>query len=134
MREVSRVESMRDRKVAKIQSTYVEQVEHKQQKQKKKKKGLARRLLLFAVITTVLSVLTVSTLLSQSSAIQEKEEKKQEVEMQLAKLEKEQRLLEEEIVKLNDDEYIAKIARRDYFLSNEGEVIFNLPNTTEDKD
>ena len=47
--------------------------------------------------------------------------------MQLAKLEKEQRLLEEEIVKLNDDEYIAKFARKEYFLSDDGEIIFNLP-------
>lgn len=125
---------MRDRKVAKIQSAYVEQTEHNQQNRKNRKKGLIRRLVLFAVITTVLSVLTVSTLLSQSAAIQKKEEAKKEVENTLNSLEKEQKLLEEEITKLNDDEYIAKIARRDYFLSNEGEVIFNLPNKEEDKD
>ena len=89
---------------------------------------------MFALITTVLSVLTVSTLLSQSAAIQKKEEAKQDVENKLMSLEKEQQLLEEEIIKLNDDEYIAKIARRDYFLSDEGEVIFNLPNKEEDKD
>ena len=125
---------MRDRKVAKIQSAYVEQTEHNQQNRKKRQKGLIRRLVLFAVITAVLSVLTVSTLLSQSAAIQEKEEAKQDVENTLMGLEKEQQLLEEEIIKLNDDEYIAKIARRDYFLSDKGEVIFNLPNKEEDKD
>ena len=125
---------MRDSKVAKIHSTYVEQTEHNQQKRKKRRQGLKRRLVLFAVIATVLSVLTVSTLLSQSAAIQAKEEMKQDVENELISLEKEQQLLEEEIMKLNDDEYIAKIARRDYFLSDEGEVIFNLPNKGEDKD
>ena len=125
---------MRDRKVAKIQSTYVEQTEHNQQKQKRRQRGLKRRLIVFAVITTVLSVLTVSTLLSQSAAIEKKEEAKQDIENTLLSLEKEQKLLEEEILKLNDDEYIAKIARRDYFLSNKGEVIFNLPNKEEDKD
>ena len=125
---------MRDSKVAKIQSTYVEQTEHNQQKRKKRRQGLKRRLVLFAVIATVLSVLTVSTLLSQSAAIQAKEEAKQDLEKKLISLEKEQQLLEEEIMKLNDDEYIAKIARRDYFLSDEGEVIFNLPNKGEDKD
>lgn len=36
-------------------------------------------------------------------------------------------MLQEEIVKLNDDDYIAKLARRDYFLSENNEIIFNLP-------
>jgi len=42
-------------------------------------------------------------------------------------------MLEEEIVKLNDDEYISKLARKDYFLSENGEVIFNIPEN-KDKD
>jgi cell division protein DivIC len=33
------------------------------------------------------------------------------------------------IVKLNDDEYIAKLARKEYFLSNDNEIIFTLPET-----
>ena len=45
-----------------------------------------------------------------------------------------QSALEEEIVKLNDDEYIAKLARRDYFLSDEGEIIFNIPDSDKEKE
>ena len=36
-------------------------------------------------------------------------------------------LLKEEIVKLNDDDYIAKLARKEYFLSDDNEIIFTLP-------
>ena len=42
-------------------------------------------------------------------------------------MQKEEEQLKEEIVKLNDDEYIAKLARKEYFLSDDGEIIFNLP-------
>ena len=49
------------------------------------------------------------------------------MEETLAKLERKQMILENEIVKLNDDEYIAKLARSEYFLSDKGEIIFNIP-------
>ncbi len=125
---------LKERKVAKIQSSYVEQREKMQQRRKKKKVLLFRRLALFGVVACIFSGIAISTLISQAFAIQEKEVKKQEVEQQLLKLEKKEQLLEEEIIKLNDDEYIAKLARKDYFLSNEGEVIFNLPNKEDRKD
>lgn len=54
---------------------------------------------------------------------------KVQMEEKLAKLEKEQLILENEIAKLNDDEYIAKLARSEYFLSDKGEIIFNIPNS-----
>ena len=31
------------------------------------------------------------------------------------------------LAKLNDDEYIAKLARQEYFLSDKNEIIFSLP-------
>lgn len=43
-------------------------------------------------------------------------------------MKKKQDIYEEEIIKLNDDEYIAKLARREYFLSEKNEIIFNLPD------
>lgn len=126
--------SPRERNVTKIKSAFVEQNEHRKMQKAKKKRGLIRRLIFFGIIACILSGITISTLFSQAALIDEKNEKKQNVEAELASLEKNQQLLEEEIVKLNDDEYIAKIARRDYFLSNKGEVIFNLPKKKEAKD
>lgn len=126
--------SLKERKVSKIQSTYVEQREQKQLQSSKKKRGLIRRLVFLGIIASILSGVTISTLLSQSAAIEKKTDEKQEVEKTLSSLEKDQQMLEEEIKKLNDDDYIAKIARRDYFLSNKGEVIFNLPKKKEEKD
>ena len=36
--------------------------------------------------------------------------------------------LEQQIRQLNDDNYILRIARSEFFLSEEGELIFNLPD------
>ncbi|MFK4996598.1 septum formation initiator family protein [Bacillus sp. N9] len=56
------------------------------------------------------------------------------LEESLAKLEKKQLTLENEIVKLNDDDYIAKLARSEYFLSEKGEIIFNIPDPKEEEE
>ena len=38
-------------------------------------------------------------------------------------------MLKLQISKLNDDEYIGKLLRKEYFLSEEGEIIFTLPDS-----
>ncbi|MDQ0856799.1 septum formation initiator family protein [Bacillus sp. V2I10] len=117
----------KDRKITQLQSQYMQQQERKDQILKRRKRGLIRRLTLFGLIAAVTSVIVLTTLISQSSAINEKVHQKKELQTQLTELQKEEKVLEEEIVKLNDDEYIAKIARRDYFLSEDNEIIFTLP-------
>ena len=36
-------------------------------------------------------------------------------------------------VKLNDDDYIAKLARKEYFFSKKNEIIFNIPEDKKEK-
>lgn len=116
----------RSKKITELQSQYAVEQERQQQISKRRKRGLFRRLLLLGILVIVTSSVIVTTLFSQSSAINEKNEQKEKLEEELAGLEKEENILREEIVKLNDDEYIAKIARRDYFLSDDNEIIFNI--------
>ncbi|AOH52815.1 FtsB family cell division protein [Peribacillus muralis] len=126
--------SLRKRKVAKIENAYVAQQEKKVQTVEKKKRGLMRRLTLYSVFAALFLILAVTTLITQNGALDEKVQQKKEMQVKLAKLENDETLLKEEIVKLNDDDYIAKIARRDYFLSDNGEIIFTLPKGKEDSD
>lgn len=42
--------------------------------------------------------------------------------------------LEQQIRQLNDDNYILRIARSEFFLSEEGELIFNLPDKEQKED
>ncbi|MBC1780623.1 FtsB family cell division protein, partial [Listeria booriae] len=39
----------------------------------------------------------------------------------------EEEALNDQIKKLHNDDYIAKLARSEYYLSKDGEIIFNIP-------
>ena len=41
--------------------------------------------------------------------------------------------IKKELSNLNNKDYIEKVARDDYYLSNKGEVIFKLPNNDDSK-
>ncbi|MDF0727822.1 septum formation initiator family protein [Cytobacillus sp. S13-E01] len=118
--------AIRKHKVPQIQSSYVSKQTGQEQSNNIKRRGLIRRLAAFAIFAVIMSYGLVSTLITQSAIIKDKETEKIKLEEQLVVLKQEQVYLEEEIVKLNDDEYIAKIARRDYFLSEEDEIIFKI--------
>ncbi|WNS75558.1 septum formation initiator family protein [Bacillus sp. DTU_2020_1000418_1_SI_GHA_SEK_038] len=126
--------AIKNRNVAKIHTSYVKQQEAEEIQSGRKRRLLYRRLAVFFIGAIVLSFSMISTLVSQSSSIEAKTAEKQKLEQELALLEKKEVSLEEEIVKLNDDEYIAKLARKDYFLSENNEVIFNLPEKKEKKE
>lgn len=113
--------------IASLETNYMKQQENAMRKAAKRKKLLFRRLSVFLILTVACCYLLVSTLVSRSAVLEAKKEEKMHLQEKLAKLEKKQVMLENEIVKLNDDEYIAKLARSEYFLSDKGEVIFNIP-------
>lgn len=123
--------AVKKRNVAKIQTSYVKQQEIAEINIGKKRKRLFRRLSVFFIGVVAVSFFMVSTLVSQSATLEKKATEKQKLDKELKQLKQEEVYLEEEIVKLNDDEYIAKLARKDYFLSEPDETIFNLPEKTE---
>jgi cell division protein DivIC len=118
---------IRKKSIAKIENQYVQQREIAGIAESRKRKLLFRRLAVFGLFAAVISYLMISTFISQTAALENKQKEKEMLEQKLASLEKKQEILDEEIVKLNDDEYIAKLARREYFLSEKNEIIFNLP-------
>jgi cell division protein DivIC len=114
-------------KVTKIQSSYVLEQEKREKKTAKRRKVLLLRFSLFAVILMALSSIFLYALISQSAAIDAKLKTKEQLGTKLQMLEKEEEELKDEIKKLNDDEYIAELARKEYFFSKEGEIIFTTP-------
>ncbi|MFS0865401.1 FtsB family cell division protein [Fredinandcohnia sp. 179-A 10B2 NHS] len=118
--------AVRKKNVTQLQSTYIEKYQQEEQMLSVKRRGLIRRLIAFSIIAALISYVVISTMVSQHKAMNEKQEQKEKLQEQLTTLKDEQVILEEEIVKLNNDEYIEKIIRRDYFLSKEGEIIFKV--------
>lgn len=122
------MEPARSRKITTLHSSYLSEQTDKQQENKKKRRGLYRRLTMIGISALFIGYVMGSTMLSQSEIASQKMNEKQELEKKYAALQKQEKYHRDEIVKLNDDEYVAKIARNEYFLSEEGEIIFKLPS------
>lgn len=118
------------RPVAPIRNDYVRSVERQEKRQQAHKVRLFRRLAAFGVIVLLSAVWIAMTLHSQSETIAAKDQQREEALAILAEVEAEQGILQEQIMLLNNDEYLAKLARKEYFLSEDGEIIFTLPKNT----
>lgn len=109
--------------VTSIRNDYVRSVERREAH----KVRLMRRLSVFAVIVVMASIWIGTTIYAQSQTISEKEQAREQALAELEAVEQEQAQLNEQILLLNDDEYIGKMARKEYFLSEDGEIIFTVP-------
>jgi cell division protein DivIC len=125
--------AVRKKNVAKIQTSYAQEREFMELSTTKTRKLVIRRLAMFALFAATFSYFMVSTLLSQAAALEEKKVEKSQLEQDFSDLKQKQSMLKEEVIKLNDDEYIAKLARKDYFFSDKNEIIFNLPEEKKEK-
>lgn len=102
----------------------VESYNRIQKDRARQKTLLKRRLLVFGMISFIVFSNLGFKLYQDKVRLATLTEKKAELDLILREMEKEQVELEEEIKKLNDDDYIEKYARKEFFLSKEGEIIF----------
>ncbi|AEP84837.1 MULTISPECIES: cell division protein DivIC [Bacillus] len=116
----------RERTITEIQNDYKEQVERQNQLKKRRRKGLYRRLTVFGALVFLTAIVLASSVWSQTSSLSAKEEKKEQLEKELKSLKTKQADLKEEISKLKDEDYVTELARRDLFMSGDGEIIFNV--------
>ena len=87
-----------------------------------------RRLAAFFVIALFVIGFLGKTLMNQNERLEAKQQILKEREEELVEAIETQELLKLQIAKLDDDEYIAKLARIEYFLSEQGEIIFTIPD------
>lgn len=90
-----------------------------------------RRMAIFFILAAIVIVVLVQANRVQKERLAAKEEQKQAVTEQLEQAIEKEEMLKLQIAKLEDDEYIAKLARKEFFLSEEGEIIFTMPNSSE---
>jgi cell division protein DivIC len=121
------------RSVSKIQTTYVKQQEYAEIASARKKKLLVRRMAIFLVLASILSYLMISSNISQTAKLNAKIAQKKQLKTELTSLKAQQDILNENIIKLNDDDYIAKLAINELFFSDKCEIIFNIPEDKKDK-
>lgn len=93
----------------------------------RRRRGQKRRKRLLATIMFPFCIWAGFTWYDQQSVLLAKKEELNKVKQTLNQVKLENEELNYQVKKLNDKEYIAEIARRDYHLSKPGEVIFITP-------
>lgn len=114
-------------KVARIENRYIKDTATMKKTRNRRRIALFRRLAFMAIIFAVVGGLLTITYTKQVLALKDKKEKQVQVDKKMVALKDEEEALNDQIKKLHDDEYIAKLARSEYYLSKDGEIIFNIP-------
>lgn len=118
--------------VKSLQNDYFHEADSQMKALRKQRIGFRRRMIVFGIIATFILTTLVTTYLDKTETLTEKQKQKEEVEQELQLVKEKQERLTLQIEKLKDDEYIAKLARKEYFLSEEGEIIFTMPEENEE--
>lgn len=112
------------RKVKNINNDYTKQNRIKV----KSSRVVRKRMSVFGgVLVAILLFLTILLIvqLQQNKELKQAQDAKTE---ELAQMKDKEIALKEKLKQLNNKEYITKIARSEYFLSNDGEIIFKIPD------
>lgn len=116
------------RKVSTLNNDHVRVTEAEKDRAKQSRIRLVRRLSVFFIISTIVFGILTGIYISKTMALHEKQRQLAEAQKNLEEAKEQQEMLNTQIKKLEDDEYIAKLLRKEYFLSNEGEIIFIIPD------
>lgn len=97
---------------------------------KKVNKGAKRRLLcLFTIFVLLITYVSYTTVTYWKEILHNMKEEK-ELEKKYTKLLEDKEILEDDVVKLQDPEYVAKYAREKYLYSKDGELIIKIIDET----
>ena len=123
------------KKVTEINQPYVKKQAREQERlqaiTEKHRRGLIRRLTALGITGVAIAVVFTVILVSQWSMLEAKKTERAALETQLEELQAEESRLKQEVQNYNDLDYIAEIARRDYYLTKPGETLFKLPEPTD---
>lgn len=120
-----------ERPVTNIRSSYRQQQEIQHQRALRRKRHLMQRLIIVGTAFMVLFGVMITFHLKQRSVQAELQSDYEELNEEWTSVNQQQDNLQEEIDLLNDEEYILDIARTNYFLSKDGELIFQMDDQDE---
>ena len=94
---------------------------------KKSSKINAKRIIVFGFFSMLIISFVLGSILKIVNQIVEKYQEASDLEKRMAALEEEEEDLNNEIKRLQDEEYLARYAREKYFYSKDGELIIRIP-------
>ena len=97
-------------------------------KKKRRVKKKARRIATFGLVSIIAIIVVVITVGSVFKELISKYQEKISLENKLITLKEKEKVLENDVKKLEDPEYLARYAREKYFYSKDGELILRIPD------
>ena len=97
-------------------------------KKKSHIKKSVKRIFCFGAIACISVITILFSVFKVLVQIVDKYQEAVDLEIQLADLKQEEEHLNDEILKLQDPEYLARYAREKYFYSKDGELIIRIPS------
>ena len=113
--------------VAKLTNEYTHNKTLQALRERKHKRHMRRRIAGILAISCFFVSGFAINIWTNTQTISQMEHEKKEAQNELKLVEKEQENLNNQIKKLEDEDYVAKVARSQYYLSEENEIIFSLP-------
>ena len=114
-------------KVTQLRNEYTQTKTVQAHRENKFRKQRKRRVASIAVVSGLFIAGLSMNLVKNTQLISDLDAQKVAAAEELEHVEATQENLHNEVKKLQDDEYIAKLARSQYYLSKEGEIVFSFP-------
>ncbi|MEG0497570.1 MAG: septum formation initiator family protein [Carnobacterium sp.] len=113
--------------VARLQNDYTKAKTLQAHREQKKKRKMRMRATIILLIGSFVIIFLSFKIFSNVQSISKMETEKQQAEVTLKDTKQEHEQLQTQIKRLEDEDYVAKIARSQYYLSKDNEIIFSLP-------
>lgn len=115
-------------RIKRLNNAYTESKTLETFRAQKHKKKLKRRMKFIVAIGCLLIMLVGSSLIKNYIRLQELEEQRVVAEQELESLGLQQEELDYYITLLENEEYVAKLARSEYYLTKDNEIVFSFPD------
>lgn len=117
--------------VTKMDNQFVRATEERKAAKRKASFYVKRRMFLLIVASILIFGGLIVSTITKKNELAEREIVEVKVQERLEEVTQDQEILNAQVKKLQDDDYILKLARKEYFLSEEGEIIFTMPSDRE---
>ncbi|MHC0551453.1 FtsB family cell division protein [Salinicoccus sp. CNSTN-B1] len=118
-------------KVVKVINNYTKRREKEKKVERAQDRVVKKRTMVIGSLLLLVVGVMLLIAFNQKNENQLLHEERVQAQVVLEERIEESKDLEQQIKQLNDDDYIARIARSEFSLSEEGEIIFNLPDVKE---
>ncbi|EUJ34378.1 FtsB family cell division protein [Brochothrix thermosphacta] len=114
--------------VTQMNNEYVQSKAKDEKRHQKFKLIFRRRVLFYSVVATLVIGILVFNLVKQQHLLATNKKQSTELQTKYNHLMQQETAYKEQVEQLKDPEYVAKLARSEYYLSKNGEIIFTIPS------